>query len=298
MPISVIEATKSRDYREIPPSDILGKLASSGAVLLRGFNFDLENFEAFTRIFCDGFHIPATRAARRPPKGDSYSTEVFQNNYSLLGHTEGTYKPYPAPPEICFFMCVTPPVEPGGETTVVDGVEFLNRLPASLRRRFEDSGLTYEMYWEKERWQNEFEVENIRELEALLASLSNVRYAVHGDALHLFYTRQAIQQSRQGDRVFATALLAHLPHIAHPLYYDKKAYCKPSNRVFFGDGEELTDETVNELIDIHDSLAYPHRWAAQDVLVLDNTRYLHGRTMTARDCARVLVSRFGWFKEN
>jgi len=297
MRIPVIEAGASKDYREIPPPDILQSLDSTGAVLLRGFNFDLENFEALTHIFCNDFHTVAARHAYRELQGDSYSTQVVSKNFTILSHTEGTFQPHvKRPPELCFFMCVTPPAEPGGETTLLDGIAFLDRLPAALRKRFEDTGLTYEMYWEKERWQNEFAIEDTQSMKAWLASVPGVRFTIHGDELHLFYTTKAITRSRRGDPVFATGLLAHLPRIVHPKYCDKKVYTKPSNRVYFGDGEELPDGVINELIDIQDSLAYPHRWQAQDTLVIDNTRTLHGRTMTERDCERVLVSRFGWLK--
>jgi alpha-ketoglutarate-dependent taurine dioxygenase len=296
IPIPVIEAKADKNPRAIDAAALQRLLDDKGALLLRGFDFGLENFEAFSRNFCGKFHIPATRAARRQAQGDTFSTEVFRDNYSLLGHTEGTYKPHPAPPEICFFMCVTPPDERGGETTAVDGIEFLRRLPPDLRRRFEEEGITYEMTWDRQRWQDEFEIDDVNELKALLDNLPTVRYTLQGEELNLFYTTKAVKNSRQGDPVFATALLAHLPRIAHPGYADKKGYAKPSNRVFFGGGEEIPDETVSALIDIHDSLAYPHVWQAQDALVLDNTRYLHGRTTTERDCVRVLVSRFGWFK--
>jgi alpha-ketoglutarate-dependent taurine dioxygenase len=219
---------------------------------------------------------------------------VVRDNFTILCHAESKYQPAAKrSPDLGFFMCVTPPAEPGGETTLVDGIAFLDRLPAALRRRFE-TGIIYEMYWEKERWQSDFAIEDVQSLEAWLANIPGVRFTIHGEALHLFSSKAAITRSLRGDPVFATGILAHLPHLAHPEYLDKKVYTKPSNRVYFGDGEELSDKYINIMIDIQDALAYYHRWEANDVLMIDNTRYLHGRTMTQRPCERVLVSRFGW----
>jgi alpha-ketoglutarate-dependent taurine dioxygenase len=297
IPIAVIEANADDARIAAAEAKILPLVDEAGAVLLRGFDFDLDILEKFTHIFCENFHIPATRYARRKSTGDHHTTEVFGNNYSLLGHTEGTYKAYPAAPEMCFFMCVTPPAELGGETTLIDGMEFYRCIPEALRLRFEEQGITYEMTWERERWQNEFGIELIEELEALLSGIKGTRYSMNGDELHLFYSTQAITRSRRGDLVFANAMLAHLPHITHSQYVGQNAYCKPSNRVYWGNGDVIADEVLNTLIDIHDSIAYPHRWQANDVLVIDNTRYLHGRTMTLRDCDRVLISRFGWLKK-
>src|SRR5207247_336668 len=129
-----------------------------------------------------------------------------------------------------------------------------------------------------------------------LNTFPNVKYTLEYDKLHLFFTTPAITQSRQGVPVFATAMLAHLPHVNHPRYVGIYIYAHPTNGVSFGDGEQLSDADDNILIDIYDNLAYPHRWQAKDLLIIDNTRFLHGRTITKSDCERVLVSRFGWLK--
>jgi alpha-ketoglutarate-dependent taurine dioxygenase len=294
--IPVFESTGAGEILHLQKSEILGAFDETGVLLLRGFSLDLKTFEAFTRNYCEKFYTVSYRHLRGQLSGDNYSNEVFQGNFMLFGHTEGTFKPYPAPPEICFFMCLTPPVEAGGETTLVDGIRFLAQLPLTIQSRFREAGVTYEMHWEPERWQQEFSIKNPDELNTLLTRLPNVKYTIHKGALHLYYKTNAVTKDRNGNEVFATAILGHLPRITHPAYLDKKVHAKPANRVYFGDGEELPDHIINELIDIHDELVYPHRWQAGDVLMIDNTRFMHGRTMTERICERIIVSRFGWLR--
>ncbi len=273
-------------------------LDDGGAVLVRGFDFDLKMLQSFTHILCDDFHIVATRKARAVSKDDSYTTSVHEQNFALLGHTEGSYRPSESSPEICFFMCTVPPSEAGGETTLVDGIQFLAALPENIRQKFEDFGVTYEMYWEEERWQDEFSVNNISELKAFLDKTAGIKYQLKDNKdLHVCYTTQAIHKDRLGVPVFANAILAHLPKITSRRYENISAYSKSSNRVYFGNGEEISDEDINQLIDIHDDLAYKHKWQKSDLLVIDNTRYLHGRTMTAKNCDRKLISRFGRLPE-
>ncbi len=294
--IPVIESGATRDPVSLRTEDILTRLNAKGAVLLRGFDFDLAALEAFTRNFCEGFHVSATRADKRQKGGDTYTTEVYRDNYTLFAHAEGAYKPYPRAPEACFFMCMTPPAVSGGETTVIDGVAFLKEMPAALRDRFARVGMTYEMTWDKKRWQDEFELDTLAELKALLPTLPAVRHKLDGDTLHLFFTTPAIIKTRRGQPAFANGLLAHLPRCAHPGYAGKVVYTKATNRVYFGDGEELSDSIVNQLIDVQDKVSYAHAWQAKDVLFLDNTRHMHGRTMTSAPCERVLISRFGMLK--
>ncbi len=285
---------KKQPINTINLSETLNILNDEGYVLLRDFDFNIEKLEEFSNVFCNNFHVVATRQ-NSSVRGDKYTTEVTAKNYALLGHTEGSYRPNNNPPEICFFMCVSPPSEPGGETTLVDGEKFFRLLPEKIRKRFENTGITYEMYWEKARWQNEFLVNDIGSLKNFLDNAKGVKYSLHNEDLHLFYTTEAVRKNKRGNKVFANAMLAHIPEITHPGYQDKIVYTKASNRVFFGDGEIIPNSMINELIDIHDSIMYKHVWQAQDLLVIDNIRYLHGRAMIKNDCGRVLVSRFGRF---
>ena len=294
--ISVFESAVAENPLNIHPEEILRSFNDTGVVLLRGFNFNLENFEIFTRLFCDKFYVISSRHARNQLQGDSYSNEVVRDNLAIMGHTEGTFRPYPPSPGVCFFMCSVPPDEAGGETLLIDGIKFLQHLPKTIRNRFKKVGITYEMYWEQERWQQEFSINDMCAIDTLLTHIPGVKFNFQNCALHLFYNTAAITKDRNGNDVFAVAILAHLPRINHTNYIDKAVHTKPSNRVYFGDGEELSDGVINELIDIHDTLVYPHRWMAHDVLLIDNTRYMHGRTMTQHPCERIITSRFGWLQ--
>jgi alpha-ketoglutarate-dependent taurine dioxygenase len=303
--IAVFEWSSGRDVGDV--SGLRRAFEEFGLVLWRGFGAsDLERFEALTRRFCAGFHGVGAREKLRQAGGDGYTSEVFRDNFTLFGHAEGNYRPFPqsgdggpqrataSPPEICFFLCRVPPSLPGGETSLTDGVEFLESMPQSLRRRFEELGVTYEMTWDRDRWQAEFPVHGVRELKGLLVDQPGVEFRIDGEVLHLRFTTHAITTARCGRRAFATGILAHLPRITHPAYLGRRPYAKASNRVRFGDGAELTEADVNELIDVHDRITHFHRWSVDDLLLIDNSRFMHGRRMTEGDCDRVMLSRFGW----
>jgi alpha-ketoglutarate-dependent taurine dioxygenase len=274
-------------------SAVAQKYRRHGVVLLRGGPFDLQSFETLSRHLCDRFHQVGTRDRRRESGGDGYTTEVFRKNFILLGHSEGAYRPYPPPPDVCMFMCQTAPSVPGGETTVIDGVAMLGEMPEELKGRLMDQGIVYESLWESDRWRAEFGVKSISELQALLAGIPEVRCNLEEDNLRLFYHAPAIEPCSSGELAFANGVLAHLPRIEHSRYQNLPVYTKPSNRVYFGDGEELDAVSINALIDAHDNVVFRHRWQRHDVLILDNTRYMHGREMCSRPCERVLLSRFG-----
>jgi len=218
---------------------------------------------------------------------------VPRRNFNLFVHSEGHYRPVPPPPDPCFFNCVKPPACRGGETIFVDGVRFLGMLPDSLRQRFERQGVIYQAVWETARWQTEFRVNSLEELDRLVAQNPQCIYALQGEAIQVRCRMPAIQATLGGRQSFANGLLAHLPAINHPRWHNRNAYSKPGNRVFFGDGEEIGEDVINPLIDIQDELAEAHAWKASDLLILDNARFMHGRNMTEGDCERQIRSRFG-----
>jgi hypothetical protein len=292
MKISAIEA-KCLD--QAVSGEAASLFSDRGVLLLRLDDVTLETFEDFSRSLCDEFHEVGTRAKLRRTDGDGYTTEVFRDNFILLGHSEGMYRPYPPPPDLCFFLCRTPPSAEGGETLVVDGVELLEALPTVLAERLEQEGVIYSGGWARERWQAEFGVETEAEVEELLRGTGDFSFSWVGAEADLEwrYQARAINPDRSGRLSFTNAILAHLPTIDHPRYRGLPVYVNARNGVCYGNGEPLGPQDINLLIDAHDAVAHPHRWQENDILVLDNRRFMHGRLMTRTPCERVLVSRFG-----
>ena len=160
--ITQILANRNQRLADLDTSEMMQHLRRSGVVLLRGFDITLGDFEAFSACFCDRFHDVGTRESIGTTHSDGYTSEVFRSNFNLFSHSEGAYRPWPPPPELCFFNCVQSPDSTGGETMLVDGVEFLENLPIGLRKRFEQQGVIYQAHWDEERWHIEFAVPRSR----------------------------------------------------------------------------------------------------------------------------------------
>ncbi len=281
---------------DLDTGSIIRHLRQSGLVLLRGFDINLANFEAITVRFCDRFHNIGTRRSLETSGSDGYTSEVSRKNFNLFSHSEGAYRPWPPPPELCFFNCVQPPGSTGGETMLVDGVDFLEKLPGGLRERFDQQGIIYEARWDKERWHTEFAVNCPEELHALLIDHPQCEYQFDGDAIQVRCHVAAIQTSLGGVPAFANGLLAHLPQISHPRWRGVSVYSKCTNRVFFGDGEEIQEAVIHGLIDIQDEIALNHGWMIDDLLIFDNTRFMHGRRKITNIGERKIGTHFGFVR--
>jgi len=294
--IALIERSGAASLREIGAGHFLETLAGPGVVVLRGFHTELEEFEAFTRSLCTCFHRVAARDKLRDARGDGFTAKAPERNFTLLAHSEGTYRPFKEP-DLAFFYCLVPPESPGGEALAVDGRLFLERLPPSIRSRIETQDVVFEAYWEPERWQAEFGIDNPSEFAAIAKQYPGLACEFDGEYMRYRCRHSAIQPDAQGWSVFSNAILAHLPAVRHDKYRDARVYTKESNRVYFGDGEALPIRVVNTLIDIQDQVAHAHRLQRHDLLVLDNSRVMHGRRPMKRDGPRVLLTRFGHLRE-
>jgi len=273
--------------------EMIHHLRQSGMFLLRGFDVSHASFENFTARLCDRFHDVGTRQAIDTPNSDGYTSEVPKSNFSLFAHSEGAYRPWPPPPDVCFFNCVRSPGDASGQTMLVDGAGFLERLPEELQERFDRQGVIYQARWDEARWRTEFGVNSLEELDALVLAHPQCEYQIEGECIEVRCQVPAIQVSMGGARAFANGLLAHLPHVSHPRWQGLNAYSKGTNRVFFGDGEEIPEDVIHRLIDIQDEIALNHAWRGNDLLVLDNTRVMHGRRETEGGGERIIRSRFG-----
>lgn len=294
--VAVVECAEGTALPGVSARHILALLEVTGAVLLRGFRTELDEFEAFSRRFCERFHRVAARDRLRDERGDGFTAKAPEANFTLLAHSEGTYQPFKSP-DLAFFLCLVAPQSPGGEALVVDGRLFLERLPAGLRSRFETQGVIFEALWEPARWQAEFGIERAADYARVAARHPGLHCAFEGEQMRYRYRRTAIQPDAQGRAVFSNAILAHLPAVRHPRYRDARVYARETNRVCFGDGEELPDQVIHTLIDIQDEVAYAHRLRPGDLLVLDNSRVMHGRRPMEQDCPRVMLTRFGHLHE-
>jgi alpha-ketoglutarate-dependent taurine dioxygenase len=284
----------SQSLNELDAGDLLQKLGTHGALLLRGFDTELAGFERFSRRLCGRFHVVGKRRPLREGGSDGFTSETPTRNYRLLSHAEGSYRPWPPPPQVCFFNCVRPPGSPGGETTLVDGVEFLSRMTPDLRRPFEHLGLQFEALWDANRWRTEFQVASESELARRCRHRKDIEWTRDGDDLRVRCRVPAVRNSLAGEPAFANGLLAHLPSIEHPALQDQKVFSKPNNVVRYGDGQAIPAAVITNLIDLELDIARAHRWQTNDLLILDNQRVMHGRQMTEGDCDRVIRSRFGF----
>lgn len=259
----VMRATSGRtNLRDLPLEPALEVLRESGALLFRGFGPEPGDFAAFTDRFSSStlgrLHMAQNR---REVAGDADTSTVNLGMQHVGPHAELGYSP--RRPDLLWFSCVRPSAA-GGETTLFDGIKVWERLPDPLREKFAASDLLYSFEAAgPDDWPlfTGVPADRDRTLE-LLAAERGVSYTLgNGDTLDIRYRVSAAEPSRfQGAPAFSNSIIPSI-----------------SGGVSFADGTPVLSSDRLSILRVCDDLATPVDWRKGDVIVIDNSRMMHGR---------------------
>lgn len=282
-PYAVLTPSGAETLAAIDPALIEATYKAHGAMLLRGFGADLDSFRRFARSLCATAVINET-----PGRAVLDAVEAIQgvdggtNAFAL--HPELAREPWK--PDAALFGCLSPPGS-GGETTLCDGIALAAALPDAVRQGLEGRRLVHVMgvwpallrFW--------FGTETPDD--ALLANPPRpVPY-------HFF----RVPDGRIAREFSRPAL--HKPMFAQrPAFGNFLLFARFNNgRGNFPLLDNLTPVPEAWLQAIHatgEALSAEVRWQAGDVLVLDNTRFLHGRRAIIDATERTIATFFGYVR--
>lgn len=267
---TLIEAGPGTDILKVPAREIVGRFKSTGIVLFRGFDLDLGMFQTLTEKVSAGFiSYDGGAAAREYVNGDPTVMTVSEPTHSYPVPLHGEMYYVERKPLILWFYCVKP-VKAGGETTVGDGTWILKNLSDRTRGLFEENRIKYVMIFPEGRWQKIFHTEDIEEVRR---HCERNDYRMHIDAkdgsVVAEYVSDAIWKTRFGEeRSFINNVFAITRWEWAGVPYRK---------VRLEDGRRIPEEIIQELWEIEARATREVAWKPGDVLMVDNTRFLHGR---------------------
>lgn len=281
-PYAVMIAHDGESPADIPEADFIGAYKRHGAMLLRGFSMDMDAFRALTSRYCAGsvFNESPDRIlldAERNIQTVNLGSDAFPL------HPELSREPWK--PDVCFFWCVSPPGR-GGETTVCDGVEIVRRMPADVFEAFRTRRLVYTQrmapqvcaYWLGSPDPDDGALKSPRD------GCPYSFFRVPGGVARTF-SRPALHKPMfTGDLAFGNFLLF------------ARYYLRLPNMPAFDNRERVPDHLVAAVKEISDEITAPVAWRTGDVIVLDNTRFMHGRNAILDPGERQIASYFGYLK--
>jgi alpha-ketoglutarate-dependent taurine dioxygenase len=256
---AVVERGEERSVLEVDSGLIASLLKQGGAVLFRGFDVSEGEFHQLTQRFSRAFVRHG--AAHRPNVGqDRYLHVADPGTSAAEFHAELAY--FIVQPELIWFHCVQPAAQ-GGETTLCDGIELLSKL-GELARPFLERRLRYTALWSPPVWQRYFDTTDPAEVTRRLASNPDVYHAFLGSRLEFRYFAWATRTVRFSEqRAFVNAFLSYAADMP--------------DFISFEDGLPIAPKLVARVREIANGMAVPVKWSKGDLIMIDNSRVMHGR---------------------
>lgn len=280
-PELVVMASGRTSLGDLDHVGIVDLYKRHGAILFRGFGTDLAAFGRFARSFCRSAVVNES-PNREPldPANHVYAVDGGTGAFPL--HPELSREPWK--PDVAFFACLGAPGE-GGTTTICDGVDLVRRLPAAAREGLVARRLVYGMgtwpallaFW----------LGTVTPSEALLGApppgcpyrferLPDGRIARH-------FSRPALHRP----------MFCDAPAFGNFLLFARYNNGR-SDFPLLDDLRPVPEVWVEAAKSAGDLLTREIAWETGDVLMLDNTRFMHGRTAIVDTAERRIATYFGY----
>jgi alpha-ketoglutarate-dependent taurine dioxygenase len=241
-----------------------------GALLLRGFNFTKESFRDFTASITPEFiGYQGGAYARDPIDGDSTVLSVTGQRqfFAVPMHGEMCYQKNP--PTILWFFCHRPPVS-GGETTLCDGIDFFEKLSPAARDLFTSRKVKYIRHYGREGWEGIYQTSDPEQVARVCAERdTECAYDPADDTISTAYAKSALTETLYGGKsAFVNNILTIL---------EQESQNQKHSRVRMEDNSPIPPEVVTELKTLEKALTRAVAWQPGDLVMVDNTRLMHGR---------------------
>lgn len=282
-PQVLIEATSGKNILEVDPASIIDLYKAHGALLLRGFGADIATFRAFAKQFCTTAVVNES-PGRRPidPAHNIHTVDGGTGAFSL--HPELSREPWK--PDAAFFACFSAPSR-GGETLICDGVTLVQEMPEAVRRGLENRRLLYL----KGTWPAALDY-------WLGTSAPTDAQLLSPPPSCPYFFRRMDNANGPIVRAFTRPAL-HRPMFADALAFGNFLLFARFNNgrtdfPLLDDGQPVPESWLQAIKAAGDRISVPIAWQPGDVLMLDNTRFMHGRSAILDAAERLIATYFGY----
>lgn len=280
-PAAIVEAGQGLTLDGLDQAGVIKLFQEAGAILFRGFGADLDAFGRFARRFC------ATAVHNESPGREVLDRELGiqtvnagQDPFPL--HPELSREPWK--PDAAFFGCLSAPAL-GGETTICDGIALARALPPAVRQGLEGRRLVYLMPTWPELFA--FWLGTPSPSEAQLASpppTCPYRFVRTPDGrIMRMFSRPALHKP----------LFAPGPAFGNFLLFSR-FYNGRGDFPLLDDLRPVPEEWLLAIQQTGEALSHAVEWQQGDVLMLDNSRFLHGRRAVLSTAERRIATYFGY----
>lgn len=267
--IIISPASPARGISSLLEADLYDLLADAGHIVIRGFNPTTEEFNDLVRHYSSRTTLDPAREFH------GNAAQKVDSGHGPIGlHIENGMTPFA--PDLLWFYCVKA-ASSGSQTTVCDGFRVWDSLTEGSRKLFADQPLRYTrrnipaVMWQR--------------LAAVLSGNgAKPEDMTVADLYRLANKGSEVEFTEQAD---GSITYEYLVHAAHPTYWsDRMAWANsilgPSYNyeapdIRFADGTAIPEDITAEYTEVSEQLTEEIAWEDGDIVLIDNTRVMHGR---------------------
>ncbi|MFN6470968.1 MAG: TauD/TfdA family dioxygenase [Nostoc sp. SerVER01] len=232
-----------------------------GILLFRGFDVNYQTMKAFAEKFSSRFVLDKDRPIVDP--NNRYITLVDPGMHYVSPHCENANSPFR--PDLVWFCCSVPAVQ-GGETLFWDGVRVWEEMSEELKNLFISRKIRFLQKFPAVDWKRFLGAgSTIGDVKKTLEGIEGLSYQINEDhSVSIEYICSAVVKTKYGNKnAFANSLISE--------------YKNPKAVVTFEDGSPIPLVIINQIQEVMNRLTEVINWESGDLVMIDNSRFLHGR---------------------
>lgn len=275
-----IDAQPGETLASIDSREVETLYKQHGAILFRGFDLTVDTFKELTERFCNHSTINNTQNRQTVNQLETIQT-VDGGDQPFPLHTEVSRAPWK--PDVLWFACFKPPAS-GGNTLICDGLDIVNGMDDELLGALKGRQFAFK------------DTPSSKDLEFWFGTALPSDKELAQPPGNCPYSYQ---------RVNGTIIRTYLTAAIHrPMFNDSDAfggfllfarYAVRTDKVpTFEDGSIVPQAIVDKIKLIGDHYSVPIQWQKHDFIMLDNTRFMHGRTSIDDESERLIITNFGY----
>ncbi len=278
-----IQAQPGQTLMDLDLESVRQTYRDYGAIFFSGFTPSIEHFKSFTSAHSTEFmEYVGGAMSRSPINGDQTVVSVTNpgDTFAVPLHGELYYRDNP--PRLLWFYCDVPAAT-GGETTVCDAFLIFERLSAHAKSFFEKNPIVYIRTYSSDELESIYHTRDVEQVRAMCEASGIACECKPDGSVVTRYTTSALRQDPSGTR------LAFINNILPVLGLEMSG--KTGSLIRLENGYGLPHDVIIELRRVCEEITFPAPMRSGDLLMIDNTRMMHGRrSFTGK---RAVYSRLG-----
>ena len=271
---------KNQKICSLDKKEIIKLFEKNGIIIFRNFEIIPKKLTKFTDLFTYRYANDAARRVEMFKNKNIKSVDLGNNEMSL--HSEASFSP--SWPEILWFCCVKAPKK-SGFTTLSDGIQFYKKLSTASKKFFLSKPIVYDLVvpfkgnlsiksYLKKRNKNELK-EWLLEIPGTFDTKINFKEGF----IETKYMNFALTKTRLINQ------LAFCNHLQAVFGTDPQII-----KCTLLDGSKVPDLMYKEIKKITSEIKYEVKWKKNDVCMIDNKRFMHGRSKILKSEKREIIN--------